>query len=98
MMKRKSLDSLVVALCLLTAVSAYALMPPEDKIGKQYWESLDAKTKPVFLAGFRHATGPLLKGAPPGFVSGEKVKGGVTVFTAQHFPKLIEKVDAFYKD
>ena len=96
-MKRKSLNSLAVVACLLTAISTYAYMPPEDKIGKKYWESLDAKAKPVFLMGFRHGTGPELKGPPPGYVNEEKTKRGSLVFHAEQFPKLIEKVDAFYK-
>ena len=79
---------LIAAFCLVSA--AHAFMLPEDKLTKKFWDSLDAKTKPIFLMGYRHGTGPQ-PGAP-------ETKRGFLVMSAEHFPKVIEKLDAFYKD
>jgi len=65
-------------------------MLPEDKLTKKFWDSLDAKAKPIFLMGYRHGAGPQ-PGAP-------ETKRGFLVLSAEHFPKVIEKLDAFYKD
>jgi hypothetical protein len=70
--------------------AAHAFMLPEDKLTKKFWDSLDAKTKPIFLMGYRHGTG-LQPGAP-------ETNRGFLVLSAEHFPKIIEKLDAFYKD
>ena len=46
----------VFALSLLRAEAGFLL--PEDAISKDYWQSLDAKSKIVFLTAFRHGQGP----------------------------------------
>jgi len=79
---------LVVVFGVVSAAQAFML--PEDKLTKKFWDSLDAKTKPIFLMGYRHGTGPQ-PGAP-------ETKRGFLVLSAEHFPKLIEKLDAFYND
>jgi hypothetical protein len=79
---------ILIAVAFVSA--AHAFMLPEDKLTKKYWDSLDAKTKPIFLMGYRHGTGPE-PGAP-------ETKRGFLVLSAEHFPRVIEKLDAFYKD
>src|SRR5262245_25870878 len=82
---------LYLTLLIVAFVSAaHAFMLPEDKLTKKYWDTLDAKTKPIFLMGYRHGTGPG-PGAP-------ETKRGFLVLSAEHFPKVIEKLDTFYKD
>ena len=64
------------------------LLPAEDALDKDYWQSLDAKSKVVFLTTFRHAQGPVPdKAARPGFF----------LLSTNHFPTLIVKLDEFYK-
>jgi hypothetical protein len=81
-------SSLVLAVALALDGTAHAFMLPEDTIGKQFWDTLDSRTKPIFLMGFRHGTGPQ-PGAP-------ETSRGFLVLSASHFPKLIERLDTFY--
>ena len=79
---------LVATASVITAAQAFML--PEDTLRKKFWDGLDAKTKPIFLMGYRHGTGPQ-PGAP-------ETKQGFLILSAEHFPKVIEKLDAFYSN
>lgn len=61
---------------------------PEDAIGKDYWQSLDAKSKVVFLTAYRHGQGPIIdiKAKPP-----------FQALATARFPALIAKLDKFYQ-
>jgi hypothetical protein len=65
------------------------LLPAEDALAKGYWQSLDPKSKIVFLTAYRHTRGPAHdKTAKPEFF----------VLSAKHFPTLVTKLDEFYKN
>jgi len=63
------------------------LLRPEDSIGKDYWQSLDQKSKIVFLTAYRHAQGP---------VEDKTAKPDFRLLTADHFPALVAKLNQFY--
>jgi len=79
---------LICAFGLMNNVYAFGL--PEDLLSKSYWDNLDAKTKPVFLMGYRHGVG-LISGNP-------EPKSRSLALRAKDFPKIIEKLDTFYSN
>jgi hypothetical protein len=78
--------AVVFAFTILRAEAGFLL--PEDAIGKDYWQGLDAKSKIVFLTAHRHGQGPKIDiNAKPPF----------QVLTTAQFPALIAKLDKFYQ-
>jgi hypothetical protein len=74
------------ALTILRAEAGFLF--PEDAIGKDYWRSLDPKSKIVFLTAYRHGQGPIIDiNAKPPF----------QVLATGQFPALIAKLDKFYQ-
>jgi hypothetical protein len=61
----------------------------EEGLGKEYWQTLDSKSKIVFLTGYRHGQGPK---------EDQTAKPGFRVLTIEHFPTLVTKLDTFYKN
>jgi hypothetical protein len=60
----------------------------EEALGKEYWTTLDAKSKIVFLTGYLHGRGPK---------DDQTAKLEYRDLTVNHFPTLVTKLDAFYK-
>ena len=77
----------VFAFTILRAEAGFLF--PEDAISKDYWQSLDPKSKTVFLTAYRHGQGPKLdiNEKPP-----------FQVLAAAQFPALIAKLDKFYQN
>jgi len=76
----------VFAFTLLRAEAGFLF--PEDAIGKDYWQGLDAKSKVVFLTAYRHGQGPKID---------INVKPPYQALATAQFPALVAKLDKFYQ-
>jgi len=61
---------------------------PEDSLSADYWQSLDPKSKTVFLTAYRHGQGPSEDHA---------AKPEFRFLSTDHFATLIAKLDKFYQ-
>ena len=61
---------------------------PEDSLSADYWQSLDPKSKTVFLTAYRHGQGPSEDNA---------AKPEFRFLSTDHFARLIAKLNKFYQ-
>lgn len=61
---------------------------PEDSLSADYWESLDPKSKIVFLTAYRHGEGP---------IENQAAKPEFYFLNTRHFATLVTKLDKFYQ-
>jgi hypothetical protein len=61
---------------------------PEDSLSADYWQSLDPKSKTVFLTAYRHGQGPR---------EDHTAKPEFRFLSTDHFATLIAKLDKFYQ-
>jgi len=87
-MKTHSLLTLAFVLVFTILRAQAGFLLPEDAIGKDYWQGLDAKSKVVFLTAWRHGQGAKIDiNAKPPF----------QVLATAQFPDLFAKLDKFYQ-
>ena len=87
-MKRHHFFTLALVFAFTMLRAAAGFLHPEDAIGKDYWQGLDAKSKIVFLTAWRHGQGPVMDiSAKPPF----------QVLGTGQFPALVAKLDKFYE-
>src|SRR5438445_11658529 len=80
------MKNIILFLGIFACLAGYADSPtPEDLLGKAYWDTLDIKSKPVFLMGFRHGAGLNTFG-----------KTNLTL-NEHEIPKIVPLIDSFYK-
>jgi hypothetical protein len=82
------MKTLILCFSFLACFISHADGPhPDDLLGKHYWATLDKKTKPVFLMGFRLGAGLNTFGPP---------QRPLTLHSGR-IPRVIPLIDAFYK-
>ena len=82
------MKTLILCFSFLACFIIHADSPhPDDLLGKHYWATLNKKTKPVFLMGFRLGAGLNTFGPP---------QRPLTLHS-ERIPRLIPLIDAFYK-
>jgi len=89
------LHSFLMASFLGFSIARAALPVREDVLDKSYWNTLDEKTKPVFLMGFGSGAGhyPFQTARMP-----SEMEAKYLSFFFEEIPKLVPAIDAFYKD